>query len=323
MISEFYKQLIIGLFKFRLKLLPKDKLKIDEYKFLGDLCSILELNDKASNYYLESINRNIADKDVIKSLGKTLAKLHAYDKALNIYQNADINTLDCEIIYQWGKIYEKLGNFNEALKKYNDCYNQNPNCYFALFSSANILEELGLYKESLEKYKQALKISPNNSDILIGMGLTYDSMGEYKKAIRLFQKTIAIDPKKPEAYFAWGTVLEKMNDTSGAKHKYALALKYDPLYSDVYCRWGELLFLEKDYQEAIKKFKQALNINSNNTMAIYNLACTYNKINLKSKAVKYLKKLLSLDKSFVEDIIDNPNLKTIVEDKNMINILAV
>lgn len=295
-------------------IMPSNLFKGDKNSCLGDISNVLGVYTVAIDYYNKALKILPEDNTILKKLATTYSKIKNYDKALNLYETLEETKHDYQVLYQWAKVLQKQGKYDEAIEKYRATIQLNPLFVCAYYNWANILEEKEEYDEAIQKYKQALVLAPNNSEIMVGLGLALEAKGDLEEANINFRNAIIFNPNLPEAYFGWGIVLEKLKDYKGAIEKYKQATELDPYYSDVYARWGEVLYLIGNYDGAIEKYKQAIKIDPEHTWAFYDLACAYAKLNKTFEATKYLKKALRLDSTIIEDIKNNSNLKTIINN---------
>ena len=64
------------------------------------------------------------------------------------------------------------------------------------------LDELGQYQEAIEKYQEALKHKPDNTFAYNNWGYTLQQLGQYQEAIEKYRKVIEINPRGDPADYA-------------------------------------------------------------------------------------------------------------------------
>lgn len=84
---------------------------------------------------------------------------------------------------------------------------------------------------------------------------------------------------------------------------------------EVLLELGQSYLLNKEYENAIKKFSEALRINSHDPELYYNLGLAYEGADKLDDAVKMYEKTLNLDKNFINAEIQLNKLKNKMNEK--------
>ncbi|MBI2485772.1 MAG: tetratricopeptide repeat protein [Deltaproteobacteria bacterium] len=124
-------------------------------------------------------------------------------------------------LYYWARIYDNMGDFDEATKK---------------------------YRKSVSKYRQSLYINPKYSDTYYRLGVSLETLGMNEEGIKQFEKAIQLDPKHPYAHNDLGYALERLGKYNVAIEEYKEAIRLNPTYPPPYEGWVKSL-------EAISKDK--------------------------------------------------------------------
>lgn len=117
-------------------------------------------------------------------------------------------------LYSWARLYDNLGDFDEATKK---------------------------YRESISKYRQAIYINPKYSDAYYRLGVGLETLGVNEEAIKRFEKAIELDPRHPYAYNNLGYALERLGKYNLAIDKYKEAIRLNATYPPPYEGWVKSL----------------------------------------------------------------------------------
>lgn len=141
------------------------------------------------------------------------------------------------------------------------------NSVAGLINQAHLCEKLGNYDEALRYYNQAVTINPTIADIYYKRGVVYYKERNNKSAAQDFdlavilKPTITIEPKYAVVYVDRGSVLNDLGDKEGALQSYNLAIKLDPnswyAYYSRYSLYNDL----GDEEDALKDYNQAMAIN--------------------------------------------------------------
>lgn len=87
----------------------------------------------------------------------------------------------------------------------------------------------------------------------------------YEEAVDLVRKIIKEKPQEIHwAYLAWGSILEEQNQDFAAIRKFKRAIELKPDFSLAYYRIGLIAYGEKDYAEAIKYMSKAIKYDPQN-----------------------------------------------------------
>ena len=97
-----------------------------------------------------------------------------------------------------GVTYEKQGDFDNALKEYNEASKKLPLAYLYM---GNVYFQKKGYEEAEVHYKKAIKKDPENADAYNNLAwLYYTKREKLDEAERLVLKAIEINPSKKEIY---------------------------------------------------------------------------------------------------------------------------
>ena len=135
------------------------------------------------------------------------------------------------VAFYTGHVYERLGDYREALNWYNRALELNP----AAGEVASIYCQRGVcYKEmedfprAIEELKQARDSNPGLKEIYNLLGYCFYRTGEHLKAIDAFEQAISIDPGSAIDYANIASNLGKLGMKEAAIRWYKMALELDP-----------------------------------------------------------------------------------------------
>ena len=149
-----------------------------------------------------------------------------YDEAIKAYDEAIM--LDPNYAYAWdGKgaaLYDQ-GNYDEAIKALDEAIRLNPNFVEAWYNKGSILDIQGKYDDAINAYDEAIKLNPNYAEAWNGKGITLDKQGKYNEAIQACNKAIELKPDYPLVWNNKGYALKALGLTSEADAAFAKANK--------------------------------------------------------------------------------------------------
>ena len=120
---------------------------------------------------------------------------------------------------------EKSGNYDEALKYYNQAIAINPKSAWAYIYRGLARSELGDNEGAIKDFNQAIAINPKDARVYIGRGNARSKLGDNEGAIKDFNQAIAINPKNAIAYDSRGLARKEIGDKAGAASDYSKYLE--------------------------------------------------------------------------------------------------
>ena len=86
------------------------------------------------------------------------------------------------------------------------------------------------YKEALAKFNEAIEHNPEFGKAYLNRATTYSDLKEYDKAVSDYTKAIGIE-ESTSAYFGRAQAHYELNKFDDAKNDYAKIIELDPLYA--------------------------------------------------------------------------------------------
>ncbi|RPD97720.1 tetratricopeptide repeat protein [Aureibaculum marinum] len=163
-----------------------------------------------------------------------------------------------EVLFKIASIYQKTGNYANAIKYYDRAYAMNP--------SDKIKEQLGKCyqyagntKKAMQLQSEVLKDNPDNLFLQYNLAKLYAANRKTTEAIVLLKGLIAKDSENPNYHYELGEVLTK--------------IKKDPL----------------------KPYLEAFRLDTAHIKSMYQLAKYYNKVKVRDSADLFIDKGLEID----------------------------
>jgi len=218
-----------------------DKVRGMYYVHKGDKAyKDMKLN-KAIRYYNLGVRYFPGHYGAWYNLGNIYVAYEDYYSALNAYEEAFKHNPKMMIArMNYGVVAtEKLGNFDEALKQYdeiinterkmisipyvfNNKFSSKENKAIAYYNKGVTYRMKSLYEnadwelqrkylaQAINAYEKSLEISPKRYDTLYNLGLAYHISGDYMKAGQNYCKAIEADPMNYEAHFNLAILLRRL-----------------------------------------------------------------------------------------------------------------
>jgi hypothetical protein len=185
------------------------------------------------------------------------------------------------LVWEGVKLHDQ-GQYDEAIKKYDEALAINKNHYLASYEKSHALMYLEKYAECIDLCEFLLKNFPgeDNSSVYINYGNSLDILGKSKQALDIYDEGIKKYPKMALLYFNKAITLFNTGDISGAIEADKLSIQYNPYHGSsqnllslalnktnkVYSLLASLVFLaiEPDGKRAAVNLKNVQNILTGN-----------------------------------------------------------
>lgn len=228
------------------------------------------------------------------------------------------------VLIELGAFYFNTGNYTKALNYFELLAKQAPNNYMAYLNISACLYLMGDIKEAILAAEKSLSIE-KSADTYANIGTSYFILKDYDKAVFAYEKMIALNDSN---FLNWGDLADAYRFTYNKKQI-------------------------KAYTKAISLAEQAIELNPNNKEAIASLAyyyaniddlektnfyakqisdkdsgvdsffiaAAYTRLNMKAKALHYLKLAIANNYSIAE-ISDSPLLYGLRSEPEFIQLIT-
>jgi tetratricopeptide (TPR) repeat protein len=160
--------------------------------------------------------------------------------------------------------------------------------------------QLGAAYRSLEKYPLAekaflsAKALSDDSYAACGLGMVYHDLHRDEAAEKEFLRAMSLNPKDDCAYSQMARMKYDLGKYHEAIEGYKHALTMTQT-SGLYVHLGNSYVYAREYEPAVEAYKQALQLNSKNEVAHYQLAVAYDYLRRYEEAAAEYKETLKLD----------------------------
>lgn len=155
--------------------------------------------------------------------------------------------------------------------------------------------EAGRFAEAAVEYKTALELEPGDSDTRTLLAEMYGRAGDTEMSDVQFDRAKTQAPNDDEVYYKEGNAFFDQQDYDRAIGSYRQALDLNPKNKLALNNLGVSHMEKKEYAVAAEKFKQVLDLDPAYAMAVLNLGIIYDEhIIDKEQALKYYDRYLEL-----------------------------
>ena len=160
-----------------------------------------------------------------------------------------------------GQCFFAEGNYNEAIKVFDNILTIDPHNLSALNSLGRLYHEKRDTKKAEEYFLNALKIDKLSYHIINNIAGFYREEGRNYKAIEYYKKAISINPNNPYIYNNLSKTYFDLNDQESAKENSFKALELKPGDGDVQKTLSFIYLKDHDFKNGWNYFDGRLSLN--------------------------------------------------------------
>ena len=193
--------------------------------------------------------------------GVAFDKLGQFENAIKDYNMAiALNSEYYQAYNNRGVVLDKLGQFENALKDYNMAIALNSSHDQAYNNRGVVLEKLGQFENAIKDYNMAITLNPSNYEAYDNLGVVYGNTGFIDKAIENFNKSLAVNPNDYNAYNSRGLLYFSLGQYDRALNDFNRTLELEPYFGEAYLNRGNLLFIIGKKEHALADLRRACDL---------------------------------------------------------------
>lgn len=259
------------------------------YKKEKNYLAVLEYAQRA----LEETPNN---PDVYILLAQNYLSLNKNNEALDTFRLGNTRKInDFEFNLAWGITLLKSDRIEEAKEKIELSLEQKPNNSNALFQLGACYKKEGNKQKAEELFKVALVENSENSSAIAELGLLYYDEQNFEEAKKLFFQAINLSSENFHLYFYVANCYYKSGKFRKSIEFYEKTLEYYPNHLEAIINYTVNLIDIGNVREALRKIRNAYQINRNSEKVLLIYALTGLKSGIYSDAIE--KSDLLLEKS--------------------------
>lgn len=158
------------------------------------------------------------------------------------------------VIYNYALMSEKSGNADEAIKKYAEVLQVNPNHLKTQINLGVMYMNMNPpdSETALQLFAKAYSQDKNNFEVNNNLGSAYLSIENYDNAVKYFQNALKIQPKNNDVRYNLGQAFASSKQFDNAKTTYVQVLQQDANNLDAYIELAKVCMALSDNQSAEK-----------------------------------------------------------------------
>ncbi|OYT53347.1 MAG: hypothetical protein B6U72_06250, partial [Candidatus Altiarchaeales archaeon ex4484_2] len=278
---------------------------------------VLKITAEETNNNKRHIADLILEYDVIKTKHKIVylncnnnlfsidcsSILESYDDYEPVFSRM-IDSLRCEVpllesLNLEGRWLLQERRYDEALEKYDELLELEPESVTALNNKGIALRGLHKYEEALEVYDTALTLEPDDTRVLYNKADVLTDLGRYSEAIGLLDKVLEKNSSYSDAWMNKAVNLHFLGRYNEALYAYDNVLEDSSRYDreDILLNKIDALNGLGRYDEAITLADEAIEIDPNFDSAWHNKGLTLYYLGYLNRSLECFNKVLELNPS--------------------------
>jgi len=231
------------------------------------------------------------------TMADALFHLRDYAGALDVYNILLIEDDRKKHICSIGACKSNLGDFEEAIKDFDEALKYDSHNTTLLINKAKTLTKLDKDKWTLaiDIYIKVVAITPNDLQALELLADTYFNHQLYDSALEYYLKIIEIDAKRFDILRMIGKSYVAINNYKSAISYFLLIAKYSESKASNYLMLGICYNALDEYGKAAQYYKKAIEIEPYNVQALASLADLFYKQKMFKKSAHYYDLALEIE----------------------------
>ena len=205
-----------------------------------------------------------------------------YQKSLDILNKGlRKDSREITLLNNLGLTYQKIGNEDQAEKKFSQAIQINPKFLDANINLANIKKNQNKNNEAIKILVKCLNSNPNNFIVNFTLANNYQSIGKFTEAKKLYKKCLELNPQSSMVDKSLSMIVDYNDDRDHFKSMQKKLSSTNDKVSQMYLNFavGKAFEDVKNYKDAFKSFQKGNELK--NEMSAYNIdneTKTFNKI---------------------------------------------
>lgn len=243
----------------------------------------------------------------LMSSGTGLLSNGAYSEAITVFKKViSREPSNFEAQSNLAFAYLQAERYQNAVTEYTKAISLSPRSALCWQNMGFAYDKLGKRSKAIEAINRSIQIDPSNTDARMNLAAFHEDAKQYDKAIAEYEAVIKIDgAHRGEAYSNVSRCMLEKGNVAGAKKYLNDALATNPNNADAHWQLGNIYWKkEKKTDDAIKEYKMAITLESNNASFYENLALLLEDLNKKDEAISTWKScMIYLNEALKKDEI--------------------
>ena len=251
---------------------------------------------------VEAIIKDYPNEPLLFNIsGACYASLGQFDRAVRFYNQALLIKPDyAQAHYNLAGTLQELGQLDAAVKSYEKSLSINPDYPEAHNNLGNVLKDLEQLDAAVKSYKNAIAIKPDYVEAHYSLGNTHQELGQLDDAVKSYKEVIDIEPDFAEMHNNLGVILKELNQKDAALKSLERAIAIKPGFAEAHNNLGNILKDLYQLDSSVKSYEKALALKPDYVDAHYNLGGAFKELGQLEAAVKSYEKAVALKPDYAD-----------------------
>jgi tetratricopeptide (TPR) repeat protein len=225
---------------------------------------------QAINFYYEFLDDNPYNETAWFNLGTMHAKNEAYDEAVVAYDYAlAINPYFSSALFNKANSLASDEKYQEAIVCYKETFEHESPNYITYCYIGECYERLRDFDEALKYFEKAIKEEAGYSDAWLGKAIALDHLNNFTDAYKCVKKALEINDKEADYWFTCAELEEKIGliEESLNSMEKAISLEKDDV--DLMIHYVQLVYRNMDILSTFEIVNEAISFFPNNAKLYY------------------------------------------------------
>lgn len=268
----------------------------DFYQNLGSAYKGLKKYDDALKSFNKAIELNPDNKQVYNNLALLYKDLGRKEESDLAYKKAIENGFETHVpFYNQGYDAMKRKDYKTAIPYLEKAIESNPEFVEAYNQLGICYTELDDEEKALEMYTKGIIKNPKYAILYHNRGNTYKNLQKYKEAKDDYLEAVRLNPEQTTAYYVLAKMYMQLNDDNQAQQYFNLAEESNLSIEQFYIDYVSFLSNSNQYQKALEIAEKGIKNYPKSYKLLVNLGITYADNNQVNMAIETLKKAINVN----------------------------
>ena len=161
----------------------------------------------------------------------------------------------------------------------------------SIYLAAERLEKNRKYDEALKKYFTCINNDPYHLNSMVRAAEIYSRKTDYQRALSYAGSALQLDMYNPDANYIFGIISRNLSDFVNAKETFGWAARSMKYRANAYCQLAEINLIENNHSVALDYIQKSIDYNNKNSKPKEVLAILLRKLNKTAEAIKVLSEI--------------------------------
>ncbi|HXX57949.1 MAG TPA: tetratricopeptide repeat protein [Thermodesulfovibrionales bacterium] len=130
------------------------------------------------------------------------------------------NPQDVDLWYRLADLYDRNGQYAEAVDTYKKVVEMKPDMGYAYFKMGTAYDRLNRPADAVPAFEEAIRLMPTYAAAYNNLGIAYGKLGKISEEIRVLKKATELRPRYASAHYNLGIAYLKSGNKKAALREY-------------------------------------------------------------------------------------------------------